>query len=126
MAIYKATGKYRVGKAEHVFQISILIYFEDGYWYWVAPSLDLVGAGETEKQAEASFNVVLGEFIKYTYNKETIYQELKKLGWHVSDEAKNNKHPLIYKKDKLQMADLETCFHYSRQVFLGYKYTRVV
>jgi len=69
----------------HKFSIPVLSYFDgdDGCFYFVAPSLDIVGAGKTETEAQTSFEIMFEEFAKYTSNKKTIKNELFRLGWEV-------------------------------------------
>ena len=63
-----------------------LLYFKeevegDLTHYFYSPALDLYGYGDTKKDAEASFQVHLEEFIRYTTHEGTFLSELKRLGW---------------------------------------------
>ena len=44
--------------------------------------------GLTKEEARESFETVLEEFVKYTHNKKTIFQELENLGWAVNKRKK--------------------------------------
>jgi hypothetical protein len=85
MSGYFQSGKIKSLQSHFTFDVAVLLYVDEGYFYAVAPALDIVGAGKTERQATQSFETVLDEFIKYSFNKRTLLQELKKLGWEVPD-----------------------------------------
>jgi len=65
-------------------RLSLILFKEDNIHYVYSPALDLTGYGKTEKEASDSFELMLKEFIKYTTNKKTLFDELKRLGWRVS------------------------------------------
>lgn len=58
---------------------------EEGINYIYSPALDLTGYGKNVKEAKESFEVTLKEFIDYTDNKKTIFDELEHLGWLVNN-----------------------------------------
>jgi len=62
-------------------KLSVVLFKEDGTFIAYCPALDLSGYGKTESEAKKSFEIVLNEFLKYTANKNTLEDELKKLGW---------------------------------------------
>jgi len=68
--------------------VSIFLWDEDSIFYVYSPALDLTGYGQTKEEAKESFETVLSEFIKYTHNKKTIFQELENLGWAVNKRKK--------------------------------------
>jgi hypothetical protein len=61
--------------------ISLLFYEEDGVSVAYAPSLDLFGYGNSEQEANASFWIVLEEFLRYTIENGTLDAELTRMGW---------------------------------------------
>ena len=62
-----------------------LISFEEAEnVIYYCPAFDLSGYGNSENEAKLSFEVVLGEFFKYTLNKGTFLNELKKMGWKLT------------------------------------------
>lgn len=63
--------------------VNLFQFEEDGNTIIYSPAFDLSGYGKTESDAKESFQTVLSEFISYTVNKNTIVQELKRLGWNV-------------------------------------------
>ncbi len=68
---------------------------EDGVYYLYAPALNLTGYGNTEKEAEESFKVVLDEYINYTTNKKTLYEDLENHGWLVNRKHRRVKAPTV-------------------------------
>lgn len=69
-----------------------LILFEDSNTHVVyCPALDLSGYGQTEKEAMESFRISLEEFIHYTINKKTFYNELRRLGWKIKGQKAQNR-----------------------------------
>jgi hypothetical protein len=61
-----------------------LIVFEDsGTQVVYCPALELTGYGKNESEAENSFQTSLGEFILYTTRKNTLRDELVKMGWKI-------------------------------------------
>ncbi|MBN8702817.1 MAG: hypothetical protein J0M08_07115 [Bacteroidetes bacterium] len=71
-------------------EITLTVYSweENGILYMYSPALDLTGYGTSKKEADQSFKITLGEFIKYTHNKKTIFEELERLGWTVNRKKK--------------------------------------
>jgi len=77
------TGYLKEGRKKVEYRLA-LICFEDEKKYIVyCPALDLSGYGLTETEAEKSFNTTLSEYFKYTLNKGTLAEDLKKLGWTI-------------------------------------------
>jgi len=66
-------------------QLSILTFKEDDVYFIYCPELDIVGYGNTEKEASNSFDVVLNQFFKFTITNKTFHKEMKRLGWKLSD-----------------------------------------
>ncbi len=62
---------------------SVIIFEEDGAQIVYCPALDVSGYGNDEAEAYESFKIVLHEFIHYSINKGTFYEELKRMGWQV-------------------------------------------
>jgi hypothetical protein len=88
MAKAKAAASFDDGSVRINLQVNLLIWVEDGIHFMYAPSLDLTGYGESESVAEASFKVTLREFVEYTKNKRTLFEELERLGWLVNKRKK--------------------------------------
>jgi len=84
----RANAKYSDGRKDVEFSISIFLWDEDSIFYVYSPALDLTGYGNSKEEARESFETVLKEFIKYTHNKKTIFQELENLGWAVNKRKK--------------------------------------
>ncbi|MDP4229567.1 MAG: hypothetical protein Q8916_04080 [Bacteroidota bacterium] len=76
-----AKGTFKTKKAKFEVQVPVFEFTEDDVEIIYCPSLDLSGYGRTLKEAERSFEIVLGEFLDYTTTKGTLIKELKSLGW---------------------------------------------
>jgi hypothetical protein len=70
----------------------MLIFTEDDNHIVYCPALNLTGYGKTEAHAKESFEVVLDEYLKYTTNKNTLVDDLRKHGWTIK---KNLRKPAI-------------------------------
>lgn len=74
-------GVYRDNKRKYKALLP-LISFKDGEAIIIySPALDISGYGSTEQEAKQSFGEAIEEFFKYTLNKGTFEEELKRLGW---------------------------------------------
>lgn len=65
-------------------KLSLIEFEEDGLYFVYSPALDLTGYGKTHKEARASYDVAMEEFLKYTSNLQTAHQVLENLGWKIS------------------------------------------
>lgn len=77
-------GSFNGGKYNISISLSIYMWEEEGIHFVFAPALDLTGYGNSEEEAKRSFEVTLAEFLQYTNNKQTFYDELEHLGWSVN------------------------------------------
>jgi len=50
------------------------------------PSLNLVGCGCTQEEADNSFRVVFEEYIRDTTDNKTLIKDLESLGWNIKGE----------------------------------------
>lgn len=78
-----SNGKYKVS-----ISLSLYIWEEDETTFVYSPALDVTGYGENEIEAKTSFEITLKEFVSYTQNKNTIFDELERLGWTVNRKKK--------------------------------------
>lgn len=69
-------------------KLSVIEFEEEGLHFIYSPALDLTGYGKTEEEAKESYNLAMEEFLRYTANKKTAFEVLKRLGWTVSDKKK--------------------------------------
>ena len=58
------------------------------YILFNAPALDLTGYDKTEEEAKKSFSQSLDMALKYMHNKDTLFNELERLGWTVNRKKK--------------------------------------
>lgn len=79
----RASFKRKDGGGGTKVELSLLSFMEEDLHVVYSPSLDMFGYGESEAEAKASFNCALEEFLRYTENKKTLENELKRLGWNV-------------------------------------------
>lgn len=80
----RAKAEFRDGNKQIQLDISIFSWEENSVNFVYCPALDLTGYGYSFEEAKESFHVILEEYIKYTHNKKTIFNELEKLGWAVN------------------------------------------
>jgi hypothetical protein len=74
-------------------KLSLFTFIEDNVHVVYSPALDLYGYGNDEHEARHSFEVSLKEYVKYTSNKKTTAQDLKKYGWQVNKRLKTLNSP---------------------------------
>ena len=74
-------------------KLSLFTFIEDNVHVVYSPALDLYGYGNDEHEARHSFELSLGEYVKYTSNKKTIEQDLKKYGWKIDKRHKTLSSP---------------------------------
>ena len=87
-------GEKRFGRTRVKVDVQVFLFKEDAIWYAYLPALDLNGYGNSEEDAKESLKISINEFIRYTINKKTFFDELKRLGWTI----KKNKKILIAPK----------------------------
>ena len=68
--------------------VLIVTFIEDSLFYYYAPQLDVYGYGQTETESKESFEITLHEFFRFTLNKGTLQDELKRLGWKLQKKTK--------------------------------------
>jgi predicted RNase H-like HicB family nuclease len=78
-------------------KVSVILFKEDDTFIAYCPSLDLCGYGYSEKEAKESFSIVIGEYFKYTIDKNTLNADLVALGWSITKETQPIKEPPISK-----------------------------
>ena len=93
MAKGKLSASYQTDKHQIEIGVEVLTWAEDNIHFMYVPSLDVTGYGNTETEAKRSFKITLNEFIKYTFNKQTIFDELERLGWTVNRKKKRAQQP---------------------------------
>ncbi len=96
-------------------QVPVVLFTENNIHYAYMPSMDLIGYGNNEKEAQDSLGVVFDEFIRYTINKNTFLLELKRLGWKI----KSKKEPM----QAPQMSDLINTNEQLRDIVNSRQYT---
>jgi hypothetical protein len=63
--------------------LPLISFIEGNCFITYCPALDLSGYGENEVEANKSFEEVLSEYFKYTVNKKTLAEDLKRMGWTI-------------------------------------------
>lgn len=71
-------------------KIALTLYYweKENLHFVYSPALDLTGYGKTQTDAQKSFELVLEEYSSYTSSKNTIYDDLEKIGWTVNRSKK--------------------------------------
>lgn len=87
----KGKGQYKQGTLN--VDVPVMLFKDSDTWYAYLPSFDLTGYGGDPEEAKESLKVVLNEFIRYTLNKKTFFEELKRLGWKFRPKSKRLKAP---------------------------------
>ncbi len=72
------------GVEETISTITLLSYIENDLFVVYAPTLDLFGYGHSELEATQSFEIVLKEYLDHVKLKNSMWKDLKKLGWKIS------------------------------------------
>ena len=97
-------GKY--GKATVKVDVPVMLFEEEKNWFAYLPSFDLTGYGKNAGEAKESLKIVLDEFIRYSLNKKTFFEELKRSGWEIKSKKRPIHAPkmsdLIQKNDQLK------------------------
>ena len=76
-------GKINVEKGQIELQVPLISFIDDNTHIIYCPVLDLSGYGIDETEARKSLDIVLEEYLTYTTNKGSLWNDLKKLGWIV-------------------------------------------
>ncbi|MEI6143737.1 MAG: hypothetical protein WCP85_30945 [Mariniphaga sp.] len=76
-------GKWGRDGHQITVRVPLIAFTEDNNHIIYCPVFDLSGYGETEQEAERSFNTIMDEFFTYTTHKNTLRSVLKDLGWIV-------------------------------------------
>lgn len=81
----KGTAKGSISVDHHKIDIllDIITFQEDNTIVVYCPPLEVYGYGVDENEAQESFKISLAEFFRYCINKNTLRQELKRLGWQL-------------------------------------------
>ena len=74
-------GQWAIGKNMIKCVLPLISFIEDDCYITYCPALDLSGYGENQTEVDQSFEVVLSEYFKYTVNKKTLAEDLRKMGW---------------------------------------------
>lgn len=88
MAKTQFKGTFNQGQYLITIGLSLYIWEEEGITFVYSPALDITGYGVSEEEAKESFKITMGEFVSYTHNKKTIFDELESLGWTVNRKKK--------------------------------------
>lgn len=84
----KLSGRKKLGYQTVSLNVQVVFFQEEGIFYAYMPSLNLTGYGQTATEARKSLIVVLDEFLRYTFNKNTFFDELKRCGWKIRSKRK--------------------------------------
>lgn len=88
MKNFQYQNNIRTSKNNIDVSVSIISFIDDNTHIIFCPALDLSGYGMDETEAKASFDLVLNEYLDYTFNKGTIWDDLKGLGWEIKKTKK--------------------------------------
>ncbi len=104
MAKHHLEARYDAQKHHVEIRLELIAWADDNLYFQYAPALDLTGYGNSTEEAAQSFKIQLDEFVSYTLNKGTVYDELERLGWTVNKKRKRVAAP----EESVLLADNET------------------
>ncbi|MCX6328984.1 MAG: hypothetical protein NTZ85_05640 [Bacteroidia bacterium] len=87
------SGQWVSGKNRIKCNLPLIIFEDDNSVITYCPALDLSGYGSTEEEARKSFEVTLSEYFRYTVNKKTLAEDLRKNGWIIRKNLKKEPVP---------------------------------
>jgi hypothetical protein len=87
------SGTWSGGRNMVKCKLPIIIFEEGNCHIFYCPALDLSGYGNTESEASNSFNKVLSEYFRYTMNKGTLSEDLRRHGWTLRTSLKKRATP---------------------------------
>ena len=76
-------------------QLTLVVFKDDNVYNVYCPSLNLIGCGYSETEAEESFKIVFDEYINYTTEHHTLIEDLESLGWKKAKGSKKLTPPKI-------------------------------
>jgi hypothetical protein len=85
------SGEWVSGKNKIECTLPLIIFEEENNLITYCPALDLSGYGSTEEDSNRSFEQVLSEYFRYTVNKKTLADDLRKMGWILRKNSLRNK-----------------------------------
>jgi hypothetical protein len=87
------SGQWVSSKNRIKCNLPLIIFEDDNNVITYCPALDLSGYGSTEEEAKKSFEVTLSEYFRYTVNKKTLAEDLRKNGWIIRKNLKKEPVP---------------------------------
>ena len=69
--------------------LPLIIFQEKDVIVYYCPALDISGYGSNDEDARKSFEITLDEYFRYTINKNTLGDDLRRLGWVVKKKITN-------------------------------------
>lgn len=91
MAVNKSgmiAGKIQIDGKRLDVKLSLILFEDGGSMIVYCPAVNVYGYGQTQAEAERSFETCFEEFLSYTFRKKTFATELEKLGWTIHKQRK--------------------------------------
>jgi hypothetical protein len=82
------SGSWKSDKQSVKVRLPLIIFTENDNEIVYCPALDVSGYGKTSPEARHSFEISLDQFLTYTLHKNTLVDELRRLGWTVKSKKK--------------------------------------
>lgn len=97
----KSTNYIKIHQGHIEAQLDVIFYVEDGVAYAYAPALELLGYGDSQEEAKASFEIVLEDFFEFGLKRGTLQEDLLQHHWVLkTDEYSLPKAWTLFDKDK--------------------------
>ena len=97
-------AEMQISKGKLKAHLDLYSFLENNIHIIYCPALDMSGYGESEEDAQKSFEEVFTSSMKYMVNKSSLHDDLKKHGWNVrgkkSHDLKSPKFEDMYKANK--------------------------
>jgi len=87
------SGQWISGRNRIKCDLALIIFKDENNIIAYCPALDLSGYGSSEEEAKKSFEITLSEYFRYTVNKRTLAEDLKKNGWTIRKNLKKKPEP---------------------------------
>jgi hypothetical protein len=105
------SGEWISGKNKIKCTLPLIIFEDENCFITYCPALDLSGYGTSEPESTKSFETTLSEYFRYTVNKRTLAEDLKKMGWTIRKNMRKDPIPPTLENLLLNNEDFNRIFN---------------